>query len=147
MSTQRQSNNRIVVGVDGSNSSSAALEWAGRQAELTGSVLELVTAWEWPTTYGAPFTFTPEWNPAADAEQVIESAVKEVHEAHRDIEIRTTVQEGHPAPVLVKASQGADLLVVGCRGHGEFVGMLLGSVSEHCVTNAKCPVLVLRGGR
>lgn len=147
MSTQRQSNNRIVVGVDGSNSSSAALEWAGRQAELTGSVLELVTAWEWPTTYGAPFTFTPEWNPAADAEQVIESAVKEVREAHRDIEIRTTVQQGHPAPVLVKASQGADLLVVGCRGHGEFVGMLLGSVSEHCVTNAKCPVLVLRGGR
>ena len=65
-STQRQSNNRIVVGVDGSNSSSAALEWAGRQAEVTGSVLELVTAWEWPTTYGAPFTFTPEWNPAAD---------------------------------------------------------------------------------
>ena len=51
---------------------------------------------------------------------------------------------GHPAPVLVEASKGADLLVVGSRGHGEFVGMLIGSVSEYCVTNAHCPVLVHR---
>ena len=50
----------------------------------------------------------------------------------------------HPAPVLVEASKGADLLVVGSRGHGEFVGMLIGSVSEYCVTNAHCPVLVHR---
>jgi nucleotide-binding universal stress UspA family protein len=51
---------------------------------------------------------------------------------------------GHPAPILVEASKGADLLVVGSRGHGEFVGMLLGSVSEHCAMNAHCPVLVHR---
>jgi nucleotide-binding universal stress UspA family protein len=60
--------------------------------------------------------------------------------------IREIVFEGHPAPALVQASRDADLLVVGSRGHGEFVGMLLGSVSEHCVTNAHCPVLVLRDG-
>jgi nucleotide-binding universal stress UspA family protein len=46
--------------------------------------------------------------------------------------------------VLVAASKGADLLVVGSRGHGEFAGMMIGSVSEHCATNAHCPVLVLR---
>jgi len=52
--------------------------------------------------------------------------------------------QGHPAPVLVEASKGADLLVIGCRGHGEFAGMLIGSVSEFCATNAHCPVLVHR---
>jgi nucleotide-binding universal stress UspA family protein len=54
------------------------------------------------------------------------------------------VVEGHPAPVLVEASKAADLLVVGNRGHGEFVGMVIGSVSEHCAANAHCPVLVHR---
>jgi nucleotide-binding universal stress UspA family protein len=47
--------------------------------------------------------------------------------------------------VLVNESEGADLLVVGNRGHGAFHGMLLGSVSIHCVTNATCPVVVVRG--
>lgn len=64
---------------------------------------------------------------------------------HPGVKIESRVVEGHPAPVLVEASKGADLLVVGSRGHGEFAGMLLGSVSEHCVSNAPCPVLVLRG--
>jgi len=54
------------------------------------------------------------------------------------------VVEGHAAPVLLEAARGASLLVVGSRGHGEFTGMLLGSVSEHCVTHARCPVVVVR---
>ena len=58
---------------------------------------------------------------------------------HPDVEIDMNVVEGHAAPALVDASRGADLLVVGSRGHGEFVGVLLGSVSEPCVTNAHCP--------
>jgi nucleotide-binding universal stress UspA family protein len=58
--------------------------------------------------------------------------------------METLVVQGHPAPALVEASKGADLLVVGSRGHGEFVGMLIGSVSEYCTTNAHCPVLVHR---
>ena len=52
---------------------------------------------------------------------------------------------GHPAVVLVDASRTADLLVVGNRGHGAFTGMLTGSVSMHCVNNANCPVVVVRG--
>ena len=56
-----------------------------------------------------------------------------------------TVVEGHPAPTLLDASRGADLLVVGSRGHGEFAGMLIGSVSQHLVSTAHCPVLVWRG--
>ena len=61
------------------------------------------------------------------------------------LRIDARVVSGHPAPILVEASKGADLLVVGSRGHGEFVGMLLGSVSEYCATNALCPVLIHRG--
>lgn len=56
------------------------------------------------------------------------------------------VAEGHPAEVLLKAAAGADLLVVGSRGHGGFAGMLLGSVSSHAVHHAHCPVLVVRTG-
>jgi nucleotide-binding universal stress UspA family protein len=138
---------RIVVGVDGSPSSLAAVEWAVRQGELTGSSLELVMAWEWPTMYGAPFAFETDWNPAADAAKVLADVVATVRAAHPGVDVRSTVVEGHPALALVTASKGAELVVVGCRGHGEFMGMLLGSVSEHCVTNAHCPVLVLRHGK
>jgi nucleotide-binding universal stress UspA family protein len=143
-STHGKSTGPIVVGVDGSPSSLAALDWAARQGELTGSSLELVMAWEWPTTYGAPFMFATDWNPAQDAAKVLDSAVATVRAAHPGVDIHSTVVEGHPAVALVAASKGAQLLVVGSRGHGEFAGMLLGSVSEHCVTNANCPVLVLR---
>jgi len=143
--TQTGPINRIVVGVDGSPSSAAALDWAAHQADLTGSTLELVTAWEWPMTYGAPIVVPPDYDPAADARQLLDDAAKTVRDLHPSIDLRTVALEGHPAPILVEASRGAQLLVVGCRGHGEFLGMLLGSVSEHCVTNADCPVLVLRG--
>jgi nucleotide-binding universal stress UspA family protein len=61
------------------------------------------------------------------------------------VEVIRVVEEGEPAPTLVRRSQDAALLVVGSRGHGAFVGMLIGSVSEYCVTHAHCPVVVLRG--
>jgi nucleotide-binding universal stress UspA family protein len=61
----------------------------------------------------------------------------------REGAIDTLIEEGHPALVLVGEARYADLLVVGNRGHGEFAGMLLGSVSEYCVTHASCPVVVV----
>lgn len=138
---------RIVVGVDGSDSSIAALQWAARQAELTGSVVQAVTTWEWPTAVGWAAAPVPEeYQPANDAQRVLDESLQPVRDAHPNVVFRTTVVEGHPAPVLVEASRGADLLVVGSRGHGQFAGMLLGSVSEHCVGSAHCPVLVLRDG-
>ena len=88
--------------------------------------------------------FSPDFDPAADARSVLEAAGKTLLESHPGLEVHATLAEGHPSPALVKASQGAALLVVGSRGHGEFAGMLIGSVSEHCVSNAKCPVLVFR---
>ena len=143
-STHAEPVGRIVVGIDGSASSVAALAWALRQAELTGSTIEAITTWEWPTNYGWAFPLPPEYDPKVDAQRMLSDALAPVLAAHPDVSVQSTVFEGHPAPVLVEASKGADLLVVGSRGHGEFAGMLIGSVSEHCVTNAHCPVLVLR---
>ena len=141
---QPKGGHRIVVGVDGSPSSIAATEWAADQAELTGASLEVIMTWEWPYGFGLS-PIPSNWDPAHDSETVLDEALKPVREAHPSVTIQTSVLEGHPAPALVQASEGADLLVVGSRGHGEFAGMLLGSVSEHCVSNAHCPVLVLRG--
>ena len=84
------------------------------------------------------------FDPAAEATKVLDDAVAKLRARHPSVEIHTSVTEGYTAQILVEASVGADLLVVGSRGHGEFAGMLLGSVSEHCVTHAHCPVLVFR---
>ncbi len=135
---------RVVVGIDGSPSSIAAAGWAARQAELTGAVLEGVMAWELPTSYGMSLPVPSDWDPDHDTEVLLENSLEPVRNAHPDVEIQAAVVEGHPSMILEKASNGADLLVVGSRGHGEFTGMLLGSVSEHCVVHANCPVLVLR---
>jgi nucleotide-binding universal stress UspA family protein len=138
---------KIVAGVDGSDSSIKALDWAARQAELTGSMLEVITTWQWPQSYGWAAPFPSDFDPQSTAETLLNDAIAQVRADHPQVNVRTTVIEGHPAPVLVDASRTTDLLVVGSRGHGEFAGMLLGSVSEHCVTNAHCPVVVMRDRR
>ena len=135
---------RIVVGIDGSRASLCALEWAVRQAERTDASLEVVAAWEWPTSFG--WSMIPEgYDPAGDLLKMVEPLTAALHETHPGLAIETKIIEGHSAPVLINESHGADLLVVGSRGHGEFVGMLIGSTSEHCVANAACPVVVIRG--
>jgi nucleotide-binding universal stress UspA family protein len=137
---------RIVVGVDGSQSSLAALRWAVRQAELTGAPLEIVSAWEWPVSYsGWETPLPPDYDPADEARRQLDRTVSAVLTPDDAIEVRRSVVEGHAAPVLEALSKTADLVVVGNHGHGEFVRMLLGSVSEHCVTHCHCPVVVTRG--
>lgn len=138
---------RIVVGLDGSPSSAAAAAWAGTQAERSGASLDMVTVWQWPTSYGWPMPIPDDYDPAADAEKVLGQAADELRRQHPGVAIATRVEEGHPAEVLLAVSRGADLLVVGSRGHGAFAGMLLGSVSEHCVAHADCPVVVVRAPR
>jgi nucleotide-binding universal stress UspA family protein len=135
----------IVVGLDGSESSMQALTWALRQAELTGASVAAVAAWHIPASWGWGVPVPAAVSPQPDTEKMLDDALRPIRLQYPDITIESQVKEGHPAAVLVDASRGADLLVVGSRGHGEFAGMLLGSVSEHCVTNAHCPVVVLRG--
>jgi nucleotide-binding universal stress UspA family protein len=137
---------RVVAGIDGSASSLEALAWAARQAEMTGTTLEVIIAWDWPNTYGWVPALPPGYDPAAEAAKVLHDAVAGVARDHPDLAVTELVVEGHPAPSLIEASKGADLLVVGSRGHGEFAGMLLGSVSEHCASRAHCPVVVYRNG-
>jgi len=135
---------KIVVGIDGSPSSLDALAWAARQADLTGSSLEIVMTWEWPSSYGWAVPIPNDFDPEEDVRKGLETALEGVRAEYPGLSIDPRVVSGHPAPILVEASKGADLLVVGSRGHGEFVGMLIGSVSEYCATNAHCPVLVHR---
>ena len=87
----------------------------------------------------------PDYDPAGEARRQLDKAVSAVLTPGDAIEVRQSVIEGHAAPVLEALSETADLVVVGSHGHGELVGMLLGSVSEHCATHCHCPVVVIRG--
>jgi nucleotide-binding universal stress UspA family protein len=130
---------RIVVGVDGSPSSEQALRWAAEQARLTGQELHAVITWEFPVTYGAlPVPDDVDW--ADESRAILE---KTVANALPETEAPQVVH-GAPARALLDVTEGADLLVVGCRGHGGFAGLLLGSVSQHVVTHTSCPVLVVQ---
>ncbi len=133
----------IVVGVDGSQASRDALRWAAHQARLTGAELHAVSAWHVPGGYG----WAPDYSDAdfaAQARKGLEETVAEVIGGDPGIHVVTAVRQGHPAGVLIDASVGAALLVVGSHGHGAFAGTLLGSVSQHCAQHALCPVLIMR---
>jgi nucleotide-binding universal stress UspA family protein len=134
---------RIVVGVDGSVPSKAALTWAISQAKLTGAVIEAVIAWDFPAMVGYPMLMS-EIDFEQLATQIVGDAVADVAGGDEPVKITTRVIQGNPAQVLVEESAGADLLVVGNRGHGGFVEALLGSTGQHCVHHASCPVLVIR---
>jgi nucleotide-binding universal stress UspA family protein len=140
---------KIVVGVDGSPSSRAALRWAVRQATLTGGTIDAVIAWQIPVllqSYGwAPMGAEEAVDFEAEARKTIEAAIsKDVEPADQHL-ITSHVVNGHPAQVLLDAASGADLLIVGSRGHGAFAEALLGSVGQYCVHHARCPVLIVRG--
>jgi len=146
MTTEPEAGRRIVVGVDGSAPSKAALAWAVRQARLTGATVEAIIAWEYPATYGYPMPAIPEadYNYADIAADVLAKTIAEVCGQDEPVKISSRVVQENAAQALLDASAGAELLVVGSRGHGGFVEALLGSVGQHCVHHATCPVVVIR---
>lgn len=107
-------------------------------------MLVALTSWHWPVSYGYGVPLAPGYDPAEEAGKMLEQATESARREHPKVEILASVVEGYAAKVLVDASKGAELLVVGSRGHGELAGLLVGSVSEHCVGHAHCPVLVMR---
>jgi nucleotide-binding universal stress UspA family protein len=137
----------IVVGVDGSEPSGDALEWALAEARLRDDVLRVVCAWDiQPIAYGA-MGFIPPVDPAS-SERAAEEAVAQLLDAHADaaegVRVERSIVQGAAADVLVEAAKDADLLVVGSRGHGGAAGLLLGSVSMRSAHLAPCPVVILR---
>jgi len=138
---------RIVVGVDGSESSIDALRWAARQAELTGATLYVITAWAYPNE-PTPFGIVPDVplppDHLTEVHAKLDELIEQTLQPPATAEVRSEVVEGHAASVLVDCAGGADLLVLGCRGRGALAEMVLGSVSEHCVRHAPCPVVVIR---
>ena len=137
----------VVVGVDGSAESVAALRWAARYAAASGARVQALLAWHYPGAVGGPpMEKAPEAiHEQTDAQmhETLEAAIAKAGQEAAGVEKHTAY--GHPAQALIEASNEADLLVVGRHGHGAFRGMLLGSVSIHCVTGAHCPVVVIRG--
>ncbi len=138
------SDHPIVVGVDGSESSIAALKWAIRQAELTGSTVKALATWSWPTAAALGGGLPEDFNPEQDTRGALDEAVASAAGAQPQVRIETEVVEGSAGQILVAASSQASLLVIGTRGHGQLAGILIGSVSEYCIAHAECPVVVLR---
>ncbi|ARF62767.1 MULTISPECIES: universal stress protein [Streptomyces] len=137
---------RIVVGVDGSDASIKALHWAVRQAELTGATVEAVNSWEYPaTSWASMMPGMPEdFDPQALATVSLNEALEEALGAEGAAAVHKIVVIGNPAQALLDRAQGADLLVVGARGHTGLKATLLGSVSLHVTQHAPCPVTVVR---
>ena len=133
----------VVVGVDGSDESKAALRWAVHYASTIGAHVKAVIAFHWPFSTAALVPGVGEYDPRRDALDVVSAAVAEVAR-DRAVEVSCHACPGAAVPVLLHEAEHANLLVVGHRGRGGFKGLLLGSTSELCVRHASCPVVVAR---
>lgn len=138
----------IIVGYDGSAEAVPAVRWAARQAVLRNWGLHLVHSTLWPA-------FTHDLGPVPGiagsglrhaAEDILTEGVERAHDEVPGLTVKTTLFYGWPAEHLRDLSSGAGLLVVGSRGVGGFVGLLIGSVSLELAATADCPVAVIRSG-
>lgn len=143
---------QVVVGVDGSKPSQAALRFAATTAAETFAPLVLVTAWHPAPAETWEAAYWTSVDPGAGlgetarraAEDVVSEAEREARQAYPDLQTRTEVIGGPADRVLADCSADAALVVVGARGRGGFTGLLLGSVSHGVIHRASCPVAVVR---
>jgi nucleotide-binding universal stress UspA family protein len=134
----------VVVGIDGSHQSGEALRWADGYVRAVGGELRAVIAWEYSPGFG--FVVGGRRLLESEAEQTLERVIDKYVGGGALDEVTTRIVEGNPTSVLLEESASADLLVVGDRGYGGVAGLLLGSVGARCVRDAKCSVVVVRGG-
>jgi len=139
---------RIVVGVDGSEPSLAALQFAAAEATVRGARLRVVSVWRLDGSESGEVTLRDQ---VADSRRAADDAIARArHELDKDwpaVEADAeAIEGGLPADMLLDESEQSALLVVGNRGHGGLGTLLLGSVSEHIVRNARCPVVVIPHG-
>lgn len=138
---------RIVVGVDGSENAAAALAWAVEEGRRRGITVEAVHAWQEPVVGGTAAGLVPV---PIDTEafeqgsrQQLDHAVEAVVDDETGVDVQRLLIHDSPARALLDRAAGAELLVVGRRGHGGFMGLLLGSVSQQIVWHAPCPVVIV----
>lgn len=136
----------IVVGYDGSDQSRSALEWAAEQAVLEQRILHVVHGWIWPliTHDLGPVEGVADSGLKHAAEAVLAEGETEAKRLAPDLQIQTSLIAGVASEILSSLSQNAHLVVVGSRGLGGFMGLLVGSVSLKLATTAHCPVVVVR---
>ncbi|KRE64995.1 universal stress protein UspA [Arthrobacter sp. Soil736] len=139
-------NKRIIVGVDGSDSSIEALRQAQHIALGLGSKVEAWSCWEFPVGHEAYEAMGTDGF-AHTAEEALQAAITKAFGPERPPNVSPRLVHGAPRPSLINASKDASFLVVGRRGHGGFVGLSIGSVSSACVAHAHCPVLVVHTPR
>lgn len=139
---------KIVVGVDGSDGSVVALRWALREAQLRSASVDVVHSWHYP--YAAYTEITGMAAGVVSREdleklgqEVLQHSLDDAGSATSGVEVKPILVQGAAAATLLEAAAGADMLVVGSRGHGGFTGLLLGSVSQHVVHHAPCPAVVV----
>ena len=138
--------------MDGSEGSLRAVRWAAGEARCRNARLHAVLAWDAPTTLVAGAGWI-----AADAATLercaqeaaarLDEVLAPLEDELAGLEVERSAVHGAPASVLLEAAEGASALVVGTRGHGGFVGLLLGSVSHQCSHHAPCPVVIVPAPR
>ncbi|MFB2557405.1 universal stress protein [Herbiconiux liangxiaofengii] len=139
--TEPNPTGRVVVGLDGSDESINGLRRAITIATASNALVDAVVAWQNLDFYQV--ITVSERSPESDAIRMLDEAVTAVFPDGVPAWFSRTIREGGAADVLIQESRGAEMLVVGSRGHGGFAGLLLGSVSAACAAYAHCPVLIM----
>jgi nucleotide-binding universal stress UspA family protein len=135
----------IVVGVDGSPSSEAAVEFGASEAAAHGATLRLVSAWEVPATVLSSGGVAPDiyLSFEDEARRIVRDAAARAKAMEPMVSLEERVVEGHAGNALVDEAETADLVVIGRRGHRALTELLLGSISHQVVDHAKCPVVIV----
>lgn len=133
---------RIVVGIDGSDGSDRALQWALAEARFRSAVLEGIYGWKYPPMSTIVMGRSERYEAAARS--ITDAASLRAEQWEPGVRFESVSHFDAPVATLLEASDGADLLVVGARGRGGFHDMVLGSVAQQCANHARCPVVVVR---
>lgn len=140
--TEATESGPVVVGVDGSRCSEAAVEFAFEEAACRGAVLVAVHAWADTSEYVAPGVDWPAMAPAERA--VLAESLAGFQERYPDVDVERILVRDRPTWNLFEQSKNAQLLVVGSHGRGGFAGMLLGSTSQALLHSVQCPIVIVR---
>jgi len=139
----------VVVGIDGSEASRAALRWAADEAKQRGAALRVVHTWDHP--YSVPGPHTQTGRPKVDeevterrlAEELLDRELAATGVEATGIRVERELVEGPPAKRLLGAAEGADLLVIGSDRHPKLVDIPLGRVGRECVQHSPCPIVIV----